>query len=268
MDKRLLTIDEVALQFNVSTSTVRRWVRSGKLVGQKAGAQWRFDPTAVREAFDWGMLSGASWPVSHADRITQYAEAMEWARPLLALWRRFLEDSFEQVQPDHVVVIDRRGAKIWSLIMPNRYRWGDNLWHSMAIELMTPADLKQIFAHRRVLLFDEMMQHGREMHELRQRLLAEDVAAIVTSVVCVRRRSHAESGKLLEYEALACEDVDDKTFTERAAAISRLVHLFEPPLDVDHLVVRGSLTQGLKEEEFLENLAKWGVPFVVYSSHA
>jgi len=52
---------------------------------------------------------------------------------------------------------------------------------------------------QRVMLFDELMQHGRAMHELRENL--EAVNAEVFSIVCVRRRSHAESGELIEYEA-------------------------------------------------------------------
>lgn len=264
MDKKFMTITDVANSLNVSDSTVRRWVSAGKLVGQRAGVQWRFDPSVVSRALDQGLLSGASKPMSKPHSLQQYNEPLEWARPLLLLWRQFLDERLKEIQPDQVIVNDRRGAKIWSLIMQGRYSWGSNLWHSTAVEIMTRAELQRIFGRRRVLLFDEMMQHGREMHELRQRLEAKDIDAIVTSVVCVRRRSHAESGELLEYQAIPCEDLDDKMFMERAAAISRLVHLYEPPLDVDHLVVRGSLTPGLTLEAFFENMAKWGIPFVVW----
>lgn len=264
MDKKFMTITEVANSLNVSDSTVRRWVSAGKLVGQRAGVQWRFDPSGVSRALEQGLLSGASKPMSKPHSLQQYNEPLEWARPLLSLWRQFLDERLKEIQPDQVIVNDRRGAKIWSLIMRGRYSWGSNLWHSTAVEIMTRAELQRIFGRRRVLLFDEMMQHGREMHELRQCLETKDIDAIVTSVVCVRKRSHAESGELLEYQAIPCEDVDDKVFMERAGAISRLVHLYEPPLDVDHLIVRGSLTPGLMPEDFLENLAKWGMPFVVW----
>jgi len=38
---RLLTPEEVAAHTNVSTVTVGRWLREGKLKGLKAGRQWR-----------------------------------------------------------------------------------------------------------------------------------------------------------------------------------------------------------------------------------
>ncbi len=264
MEERHLTINDIASKYNVSKSTVRRWIRNGKLSGQKAGAQWRFDPATVTAAFEMGLLSGTNRvSVSH-DRTYESISSLEWAKPLFSLWSQFLEDCIKNLQPDHVIVNDRRGAKIWSLVMRNRYSWGSNLWHSMATELMTENELQQVFGRRRVLLFDEMMQHGREIHELRQRLESKDIDASVTTVTCVRRRSHSESGELLEYKAIACEDVDDRQFMERAAAISRIVHAFEPPLDVDHLVVRGKLTREMNGEEFLEKLSKWGVPFPVW----
>jgi hypothetical protein len=150
-------------------------------------------------------------------------------------------------------------------MMPQGYKWGHNLWHSTAIELMDPQEIVRLFGHRSVLTFDEMMQHGREMNELRSRLSAKDIEAKVTSLVCVRRRSHAESGDLLEYKAYACEDVDDKIFAERAISISRLVHLFEPPLDADHIVVKGYLSKEISDEDFFKRLAKWGMPFIVWS---
>lgn len=264
MVDRLLSIEEIALKFNISTSTVRRWVKSGKLVGQKAGVQWRFEPVAVHEAFQRGILSGASRSSISVSPIVPYPIMLEWARAVLMLWRHFVEDQLKRLQPDHIIVNDRRGAKIWKLLMLYGYIWGKNLWHSTAITLMTPKELQKTFAHQRVLLFDEMMQHGREINELRQCLETKNINAEVTSIVCFRRRSHAESGELLENEALFCEDLDDPQFIERAALISRLTYLFEPPLDPDHLVVNGIFVQGITTEELLERAAKWSVPFIVW----
>lgn len=262
MDKRLLTIEEIALRFNVSKSTVRRWIQSKKLVGHKVGVQWRFDPDSVKEAFEQGRLSGVNTTVLRDKSKSSYEKAIEWAIPTLMRWRTWLKEKLEIEQPEYVVVNDRRGAKIWGLIMPNRFNWGANLWHSTAIRMMAPESLKKMFANRKVLLFDEIMQRGRELNELRQ--LLKNVGATVISFVCVRSRSHAESGELLEYEALACEDLEDKLFTDRATLISRLVHLIEPPLDVDHLIIRGDLDEEFSLEEFLEKLANSGIPFIVW----
>jgi excisionase family DNA binding protein len=46
--KRYLTPDEVAAQLAVSPLTVRRWLRSGKLKGVKAGKQWRISEGALK----------------------------------------------------------------------------------------------------------------------------------------------------------------------------------------------------------------------------
>ncbi|HEX8145024.1 MAG TPA: helix-turn-helix domain-containing protein [Pyrinomonadaceae bacterium] len=262
MEKRLLSIDEVAVNLNVSPTTVRRWVRSGKLVGQKAGVQWRFDQSAVREALEQGLLSGASRSPQGAEPFIPYPETSVFGRPLLTKWGRSLEQYLDQFQPDHVVVTDRRGSKIWSMLMPSRYTWGNNLWHSTIFKILVPSDLQRIFANKKVLLFDEIMQRGRELHELRQTL--EGLGATVMSVVCVRQRSRADAGEVLDYDTLAFEDVDDVQFAERASTVSRMVSLFEPPLDVDHLIVKGRILPGTQPEQLLEQMAKWGLPFIIW----
>lgn len=265
MDERMLSIDEVAYQLKVSPSTVRRWLSSGRLTGHKAGGQWRFDPVTVREALKQGMLSQKGKPQFGPEQIA-YHEPPEWAKSVLSRWRVFVEDQIRLINPDHIIVNDRRGAKIWRLIMPNHFTWGKNLWHSTAVDLMASAELRQLFGRRRILLFDEMMQHGREMYELRQRLIGRDVNASVHSLVCVRRKSHVESGELMEHSALACEDLGDIEFADRAAFISRLAHVFEPPLDIDHLVVKGSFVSELSIENLLARFSQWGIPFVVWPS--
>lgn len=262
MERRLLSIDEVAVNLNVSTTTVRRWVRSGKLVGQKAGVQWRFDQNAVREALEQGLLSGASRSPQGAEPFSPAPEPLVFGRPLLMKWGRSLDQYLDEFQPDHVVVTDRRGSKIWSMLMPGRYSWGNNLWHSTIFKILVPSELQRIFANKKVLLFDEIMQRGRELHELKQVL--EGLGATVMSVVCVRQRSRADAGELMDYDTLAFEDVDDVQFAERASTVSRMVSLFEPPLDVDHLIIKGRIQPGIQPEEFMERMAKWGLPFTIW----
>jgi len=66
MERGYLSIDDVARRLNVSGITVRRWVKSGKLIGRKAGAQWRFDPGVVEAALNAGTLEGISGSESDA----------------------------------------------------------------------------------------------------------------------------------------------------------------------------------------------------------
>jgi excisionase family DNA binding protein len=48
--KRLLTFEEVRAIFNVSESTLRRWIADSKLNFFRLGRQLRFDPAAIAEA--------------------------------------------------------------------------------------------------------------------------------------------------------------------------------------------------------------------------
>ncbi len=43
-----LTVTDVAKQLQVSEDTVRRWLKSGKLVGLKFGKDWRIDPDDLK----------------------------------------------------------------------------------------------------------------------------------------------------------------------------------------------------------------------------
>lgn len=260
MQNQLMSVHDVARYMGVSSTTVRRWISSGRLPGQKAGGQWRFDIALVREAFGSGTLSSGSQIVPYR-HLAQYSDLPEWARQITDPWRDSLSSLLGQLHPDHVVVTDRMGAKVWTLVAPDRYAWGESLWHSTAVRLMPPAELRRLFAHRSLLLFDEMMQHGREMHELRGVL--EAIHATVFSFVCVRRRSCVESGRVIEYKARVCEDLDDDAFAARATAVSSLQSLFDPPLDQDHVVVRGMVDPATNQDELLGKMEKWGIAFVV-----
>lgn len=265
MEGRFWSIDDVARKLSVSPSSVRRWIRNGKLIGKKAGAQWRFDPAVVRAALEEGRLSEVSMAQRNQHRFAS-SRPPEWVGPILSRWRRGLVDQLQREQPDHVVVTDRRGSKIWALLMPDQYSWGSNLWHSAAIKHMPQAELRRLVAGKKVLLFDEIMQHGREMHGLRKHLEGADATTV--SVVCVRRRKFVDTGELLEYDAVACEDLDDEQFADRAAIVSRLTSSFEPPLDVGHLVIHGTIHGELDEERLVERMANWGIPFVIWHPDA
>jgi len=52
---RYVTVEEVARQLRVHPQSVRRWLRSGVLVGASVGNAWRIRPEAV-ESFLAGRL--------------------------------------------------------------------------------------------------------------------------------------------------------------------------------------------------------------------
>lgn len=262
MNGRLITIKELSNSYNVSSSTIRRLINSNKVKGQKVGGQWRFDPQEVKEAFDKGLLAGAS---STSQVQTNYLKSLgklEWTERIVGVWRESLNSCIESFQPDHIIVTDRRGAKVWTLVMQDRYIWGVNLWHTTGIRLMSFQEFQKTFANRRVLLFDEMTQFGREMSELRERF--EKVNAEVENFVCVRRRSFMEDGSSIEYRVKVCEDLDDFEFSKRATDISELMMFIIPPLDVDHIVVKGKLSGEFNDAlDLLQTLPNWGLTSVV-----
>jgi excisionase family DNA binding protein len=258
-DKNLLTIRELARLYNVSSSTVRRLINSGRLPGKKVGGQWRFDPAEARKAFEDGILAGVDDRSPSSDDLDMNREVPSWCTGVVSKWKRTLQLFLQEERPAHVVVNDRRGAKVWALMKLMEFVWGHNLWHSTAIELIPIEQVKEMFGGRKVLLFDEMMQHGTAMNALRQRL--ERAGALVTSFVCVRKRSNWTKGLIKEFKAFACEDLEDREFAERAALISRLIAVLNPPLDVDHLVIRGKLNN--RVDDLLRKIARWGQVFIV-----
>lgn len=260
MGEQYLKVDGVMRLFDVSESTVRRWLREGKVPGQKVGGQWRFKRTDVLEAYERGLLSGAANPGNSGRPAGQHGQWGGSVGRELARWRRDLGHAIGTFRPDHVVVNDRRGAKTWQKMDVSEYVWGKNLWHSNSVHHMDRAERCRLFNHTRVLLFDEMMQHGRAMHDLRSML--ESIGAEVESFVCICSRTHLEVGETLEPKAHMCEILGDKDFGRRAAMISRLM-ASSPPLDADHLVIHGTMAPYESVDSMVETLSHWGVVFVV-----
>ncbi len=261
MGDQLLSVNGVANKFNVSKPTIYRWLKTGKLPGRKVGGQWRFAANAVQQAFLEGDLSGDTPKKQTTNDVLREKPIPSWAKPMLAEWSQMANKSIDELNPDHVVVNDRRGAKIWELISNDSFRYAKDLWHSTAISYMPFTELYETFANKKVLLFDEMMQHGREMQNLRQRLTY--LNSSIESLVCIRNKSHIESGDLIDYKSHAFENLDADEFADKAAMISRLLDYFDPPLDVGHLIVRGKYSGSDDYSILLKKLAKWGLPFVI-----
>ncbi len=57
----LITIPEVAKALRVHPSTIRRFIRDGKLTGLKIGRQWVFEPTAVKKFVENCSLSSENY---------------------------------------------------------------------------------------------------------------------------------------------------------------------------------------------------------------
>src|ERR1035437_10218083 len=263
----LWSIDEVATYLDVSKSTVRRMRSAGDLSGKKVRGQWRFDPELVRAKHGVAADRPAQEP-SHvrAAASVEASLAPHWAAPMIGRWRDFLVRVLAEREPDQVIVSDRRGSKIWDMMSLAGYEWGKNVWHSAAVKKMSESDLEELFGGRTVLVFDEIIQYGHELADIRR--IVQRVRATAIGVTCVRRCNLAERGQMEEPQALACEDLTDYEFSERASAISRLTSAFQPPLDVGHLVIQGTLRKDISPEMLLERMARYGLPYVIWYPNA
>ena len=265
----LIKIEDVATSLGVSVSSVRRWIRSGVLTGQRAGGQWRFNRADVEQALVAGRLalprsSSAAGTLAIGKR-TEISWPF-WAQEMLTNWREFLSVLLERIRPQQVVVVDRRGAGIFSLLGPWKFEWGKTLWRSMAVDWMPEDERRTRFGGKTVLVFDEMIQHGRQMARWRKAL--EDVGAQVFSAALIRSHEHHVSGELRDRDVIVCEDLEPVAFGNRAADLARFLKLAPRPLDVDHLIVRGELSPAWNLDEFILQLSRVGTPFIVQEPEA
>lgn len=256
-ERRSLNVTEAAHRLGVSHATVRRWVKSGRLAGHRVGSRWRVDPDAVDAARDAGDRQGASRPDPDASKNLSQD-------PVLTHWREYIENRIRRDPPEQVIVNDRRGAPAWNAVGPGRFHWGRDVWHSTFVDTLTPEELRQLFGETTVLLFDEVMQLGRDMGKLRKRLEAKEVGARVTSLARTQSRFHAESGELGECEADARDALPDLESNEWGALISEFIHWAARPLDVDHVVVEVDIRQATSSHDILQSMRKWGTGFPVW----
>lgn len=252
----LMTIQEVSDYLRISESTIRRMLRKGTIKGLKVGNQWRFSKAMIEEA----IVSGLNEKKENENIIK--IEPPSWGKHYIRKWRDITNEIIEEWKPDFIIVKDRRGAKMWDLLQIPDYSWGVNLWHSMAIELMDDKELKILFNEKKALVFDEMMQRGRAIQGIKSLLIAH--GAEVKSLICLRNESTIISGDAKEYEAYACETLNDQEFPKMAGIISELISHYHPPLDVDHIVVKFDLLNKMDANKIIEILAQWGISYLVW----
>jgi len=52
VDKKLLTVRDVAERFSVKEVTIRRWIKRGQLSGMETPAGWRFEEADIQRWMD------------------------------------------------------------------------------------------------------------------------------------------------------------------------------------------------------------------------
>lgn len=254
----LLSVKGAAAFLDVSESTIRRLERGGDLRSLRVGVQLRFEQEELeRYAAARGDRSRG------VDTSRDTTEIPAWAEQRVGHWKRKLEDLLPDPARSQVVVIDRRGAKAFSMLRPAGFQWGVNLWHSTALCMQSDAELRDAFGGCEVRVFEEMVQRGRDVEGVRKRL--ESIGLEAKSIALIRRRSKFMEGTVADPHLLPIEDLDERDYPEAAAFISRLFDYCEPPLDPEHVLITGQLEVPLTAEEVRERLQDTGLVGVVWN---
>ena len=55
MDEKIWSVKEVAQKLGVSTVTIRKWIKEGKIRAKRIGRPWHIPDSAVRAALETGV---------------------------------------------------------------------------------------------------------------------------------------------------------------------------------------------------------------------
>ena len=149
------------------------------------------------------------------------------------------------------------------MLRPPGYQWGTNLWHSTALEALSNDQVAALFGDSEVVVFDEMVQRGRLLAKVRDRLAL--VGLQVRSICLVRRRSMFLDGQLVDLRVEPVEDLDEHAFDDASMFLSRLFDYCEPPLDPDHVLVVGRIGEPIDALEAQERLSRHGIAHLVWN---
>ncbi len=255
----LLSVKQAAGYLSVSESTIRRLVAGDKLVARRVGAQLRFD----RAELDRLSVEGGVRKSAPTGLPSDAMKVPAWAEERLGVWRQGLARLLPDPQRTQVVVIDRRGAKAFSMLRPLGYQWGANLWHSTALSVQSDEQVLQLFEGAEVVVFDEMVQRGRDLAAVRTRL--ERLGLGVRSVCLVRRRSIFLDGWLADLNVEPIEDLVEPDWDDATTFLSRLFDYCEPPLDPEHVLIVGNVEGPLNAVEAQERVGHYGVAGLVWN---
>jgi excisionase family DNA binding protein len=255
----LLSVKQAAAYLSVSDSTIRRLLTAGYLPARRVGSQWRFD----RGDLDRLHIDHSSTPAAKTGLPSDANVIPKWAEPRRDFWREALARMLPDPGRTQVIVIDRRGAKAFSMLRPKEFQWGVNLWHSTALKSQSDDDLKRLLNGSDVVVFDEMVQRGRDLAKVRARL--EKLEINVRSICLVRRRSVFLDGRLVDLGVEPIEDLSDPEFDEAATFLSRLFDYCEPPLDPEHVIVTGKLDGALSIAELRDRLTEFGSASLIWN---
>lgn len=257
MEKRLLTIDEVAWYLRLSHMTIYRMIQRGELRAIKVANQWRFPREAVEKWLADSMPSKKLRPPSFLRK-----EKADWEKRYRPAFHQFVRDIIE-TKPDILALVDRRGARLFSEWeeVPSDYQGIVSYYH--ALECMPKVDISGKY----IALLDDSVQHGTTLHRKREDL--EEKGALVSTFAFTGCETFLSGKKELEDpEVRVCLRLADSQFTRTCAEVTEYLLGQGKTQDIDHfallLVIRGK-KEPVTLEQFLEFLSGLGDVFIVPS---
>jgi len=210
--------------------------------------------------------------MGHSDLIVHVADSL----------RECIEGHITRVRPEHVIVDDRHGAKVWDILEPGgpgRFTWGRNLWHSTTVDMMPREDMRRCFRGGvRVLLVSTSLRSAGEMRELRSRLEAGDVDAYLVSILGnegegEQARHHRRPAQIDESRGESWDKWRGETLWSHrrgqpsASEIAWLLSVLTPatatPLDIDHMEMQAEVDADFSADTALQSMAGWGWGFAI-----
>lgn len=256
MSKELLTVEEVAQALRVSRLTIYRMLSKGQIQAVKVGNQWRFRTEAIDN-----LLTEPPATETHKQETSMFASAQgrHWEHKYRQLFKNYLETELKAPGFDHVVVVDRKGAKLleWLDVFPAQSDFYRKLRYPDAFKWIPESLLRERLEGSRVAILDDMVQHGSIFRD--QREFFESKGAEVNTYSLIRRKSYYENGITRDPFVNVCLDLSDSDFMQLTSEISSFFQAQGLPLDVDHLVMRIEPSKGLKElDQVVEYLSLLG----------
>jgi hypothetical protein len=171
----------------------------------------------------------------------------------------FLQEILEKERIDFIIPVERKGTAVLRVLMEEiegqKLRWSwDDVLSSTALDFTLDNRLKD----KRLLLFDEMVHHGKSLKETKEKVEQENPASILTAAFAVHEKCQTLPNKWF-YGFL--DSTAYETFREDV--VQMLQRYGSLLLDTEHPELKVKVKCSL--DEFFSTLAKAGEPNTSFS---
>jgi excisionase family DNA binding protein len=234
MQSEFLTTEQAAELLKVVPLTVRRKIKKGIIRAAKRGKGYqirRSDLASLMEIDTQKTYTSDQNIILNMPSV----QMREWAALYLPMFRQFIQDIIARSKPAFIVLLDRKGARAIELMGLIPYGTEQITFSENAFKFKSEDSLRREVKGRTVLILDELAQFARQMAGLR--LKFEEAGAEVVTACLLRRKAHADSGRLLDPKIQTCIDANDRAFAYHATMISQFIQMQGDTLDHDHTTI-------------------------------